>query len=67
MRGDTSSNTELLSKLASTQEENKSLNEKNKSLNNSLSTLEDKMKQFFDTQQFFHAQPSDLPRTILLV
>lgn len=45
MRGDTSSNTELLSKLASTQEENKSLNEKNKSLNNSLSTLEDEMRE----------------------
>ncbi|WMV09400.1 hypothetical protein MTR67_002785 [Solanum verrucosum] len=61
MRGGTSSKTELLSQLRSTQEENKSLNEKNKSLNDRLSTLEDEMKEIRKMQEFFAAQQSHNP------
>ncbi|KAH0775089.1 hypothetical protein KY290_012226 [Solanum tuberosum] len=61
MIGGTSSYTELLSQLRSTQEENKSLNEKNKSLNDCLSTLEDEMKEIIKMQEFFAAQQSHNP------
>ncbi|KAH0716657.1 hypothetical protein KY290_012919 [Solanum tuberosum] len=58
MKGGTSSRTELLSQLRSTQEENKSLNEKNKSLNDRLSTLKDEMKEKIKMQEFFASQQS---------
>ncbi|KAH0706119.1 hypothetical protein KY285_010644 [Solanum tuberosum] len=61
MRGGTSSKTELLSQLRSTQEENISLNEKNKSLNDRLSTLEDEMKEIRKMQEFFATQQSHNP------
>ncbi|KAM3205170.1 hypothetical protein P3L10_028580 [Capsicum annuum] len=63
MKGGTSSKTELLSALRSTQEDNKSLIEENKSLNDRLSTLEDEMEKIRKMQEFFTAQQSHIPHT----
>ncbi|KAM3290155.1 hypothetical protein P3S67_018444 [Capsicum chacoense] len=63
MKGGTSSKTELLSALRSTQEVNKFLIEENKLLNDCLSTLEDDMEKIRKMQEFFAAQQSHIPHT----
>ncbi|OIT22634.1 hypothetical protein A4A49_58450 [Nicotiana attenuata] len=63
LKGGTSSNTELVSALRSTREDNKSLNEENKSLQERLSTLEDDMKEMKKMKEFFAAQQSHVPLT----